>query len=761
MQASSANATAAIEGHEAQDVLRCTITWPGNVYPNATATIVDHELEADWVSDMPEATRDPVGYQTRKLSLTLDGMVDPTDETKTIGWLLNPFNAASPLYRKDVRGSRVFFEQGTPVPGSATPEFFAQFTGSVDDLVMNDDGSAQLECLDRMSDLRAQLTLPAVITAAPFNANLTSEAGRDAVLRGASNGTVSSWPARRPQAIHGVGMRSSLWPEVGSLDTTYLILPPTFAPGAWGTAYAGSQPATDPSGNFWVGPAYQLDTSTWPLTTKLAFEATVTGVGTTGLNASFRYGLPYLLSHIAGQPFLHSVHGLTVDVDDTGINVATTAGSDFWTITLDSSPHTLLFWASVSGGTITCHAKIDGGATHNFTGITFTDDMSTWTNALCFEAGDTTVEAWQSSTETAPTTSYPFTPQAVLDPSPNQMQVIPAVDGAPKDILAEIDAAELAASGFDELGIYRSRSRIARRGGTALRTVRSDSSFKTATMELTGAGFANRIQVPYTSWVFGAAAHVWELETVKKIAKRGGVLSMTVTTDVLVCNLDTTVTKLADGALGATTSSFRASLDQYGVAEHPGGLVFSIVQLTSTTIRITVRNPTSQDAWLVAPSNYTDVTAHPVGSPLFWITGQPVTPGETGTTDSQWPPPAEGGAAASARGEIPYAFPENAWRQDGDSSQLLGDDTLCDLRRPRPIFTDVDIVPDPRLQLGDRIHLYAPHLYLDDDVVIFGLKTSSAAGSVTQSIDVFLVASPGTWILGQPGRDELGISTFV
>jgi hypothetical protein len=317
---------------------KLTIALPASDYVDFTRALQSVNLSGQMTTDLPDTVRVQDGLSVVSGDITVGGSVDPYgDETKTAAWLFNPDSLDSPLRHLTVNGCQIIYEDGLYVTGSATPETHRLGTLYINGYDFDHEAGTVTFHVTELDE--AWLTtpdLPGVVTAAPYNAGLTGEFAMDQVIRSVYG--VSTWPAQRPQAILAVGMRTSLWPEVGSLDTTYPILPPTFADGAWGRAYAGSQPATDPSGNFWVGPAYQLDTSTWPLTTKLAFEATVTGVGTTGLNASFRYGLPYLLSHIAGQPFLHSVHGLTVDVDDTGINVATTAGSDFWTITLDREP---------------------------------------------------------------------------------------------------------------------------------------------------------------------------------------------------------------------------------------------------------------------------------------------------------------------------------------------------------------------------------------------------------------------------------------
>jgi hypothetical protein len=596
----SSDALDAIASADSVWAERVTVAWPGGLHPDVSSMIVSAETNASLVGGLPDQTRRPVGFQSRTLKLVLGGMVDGTDEAFDAYALFNPLNKDSDFYRKDLRGTKLTYDVGPYVRGSAEPVWIRQFTGEIDDITPGSDGAVIFDCLDRMNELRSVVAMPAVVTAPPYNAGLTPEFGHDALLRNATNGVVSESPPVRPHCILSIGFRSSIQPEVGTLDVTFPQLPPTFAPGAWGTAYAGNQPATDPSGSYWVGPAYGLDTSTWPLTTKLAFEATVTGVGAAGLNASFRYGVPFMLTHLAGQPFLYSVHGLTVDIDDTGINVTTTAGSDFWTITLDSSPHTLLFWASVSGGTITCHAKVDGGTVHNFAGVTFTDDMTTWTNAMLFTAGAATVEAWQTTTETAPATSYPFTPQAVLAPSTLALTVTPAVSGDPLEAFKDISTAELATAGFDEKGIYRTATRASRRGGIAVGTYSSDSTLDDVEIQLTGAGYANRVQAPVTTWKFAAPATVWSSETARVIPGHTAGHSFIVDTgDQLVAAVDGTISLLPDGGGNDGHSYFRASVDPAGLNRHTGLTNGRIAQIDSTHFRVTFDNTWQRKAYLM------------------------------------------------------------------------------------------------------------------------------------------------------------------
>jgi hypothetical protein len=715
-----------------------TITLPASPYVDFTRALQTVNLSAQMTTDLPDTVRVQDGLSVVSGDITIGGSVDPHgDETKTAAWLFNPDSPDSPLRHLTVNGCEIIYRDGLYVTGSATPEMNRLGTLYINGYDIDHQAGTVTFHVTELDE--AWLTTPnlaAVVTVPPYNAGLTSEFPMDQVIRSVYG--ASTWPAQRAQPILSVGMRSSLWPEVGTLDTTYPQLPPTFAPGAWGTAYAGNQPATDLSGSYWVGPAYGLDTSTWPLTTKLAFEATVTGIGSAvGLNASFRYGVPFALFHLPGRPFLYSVVGLTVDIDDTGINVATTAGSDFWTVTLDATPHTLLFWASVSGGTITCHAQVDGGAVHNFAGVTFTDDMSTWTNAMLFTAGDATVEAWQTTTETAPATSYPFTPKAVLDQSLNPLTAVPAIakDTKAWEILQTIVSAELGYIRKDANGVIRFTNRRTILGGPVCRPITSKISLKKLGTGVPPAGSSRTITVPYTDWDFGSRTAVWTLASKKLIRPNRTVTWQQAIPDgVLAAAIDGTVSLLPDNhAADDGNSWYRASLDPDGVNAHPG-LHITAKILSPGLLQISARNTTAQGAYLVSPSTYTDA-GYPgrLGQPSLWIGGVPATPAAEATVSVTY---------ADGRGETPVA--SNSYLQDHDTAVDVGNWLLNQLYMDVRDFTDVSIVPDGTIEIADINPLRDPDASsVDEYVLIWGWSFSAdfppagtAGGSRDMSLNV-------------------------
>jgi hypothetical protein len=87
---------------------------------------------------MPASTRLEVGYPAMSCTFTLSGLVDLTDESKTAGWLFGPYQATSPLYRKDALYAPVTVDVGLNTDAAAgsatqgTPEYVRKFTGKVD-----------------------------------------------------------------------------------------------------------------------------------------------------------------------------------------------------------------------------------------------------------------------------------------------------------------------------------------------------------------------------------------------------------------------------------------------------------------------------------------------------------------------------------------------------------------------------------------------------------------------------------------------------
>lgn len=725
--------------------------WPGGAYTDDTLGVQSLELDESTTTDMPDGTRLQAGYPSRALDLVLSGYLkDSSGARLTVEQALNPWATTSPFYRMNLRYTPVTAWLGLyPDGAGGMPELLQKFTGTLDNYGMDPQtGLFTISCLDGANTLRTTVDIPAVVTAPPYNAGLTSEFAVDALLRGATNGAVSSWPAQRPNVVLAAGMRASMWPEVGSILSTSAQPLPTFAPGRFGSGFTYATT----TGGFISGPNYLLAAN---VGTHLFVEFDYTGPGEVLVQIGAAAGEEVTLDITSGQFVLRFsadglggtigtltwTHGLTNPIYCGFAITLPALGGTGWSANLTASDGTTTL-THASGAQTWSAARAE--AAWGLASVTVTPGASS-----------AVVEALQITTETSPVTNEGFVPQAILDPSLNALQVIPAITGDPWQALQAIGDAELAVAGYNGSNIFHFTNRETLQTSAVVRTISSLSSLSALQIQVGSEAYANRVQVPFTGWTFGSAGLLWSLD-VPQVVRAGKTRILRASIDTgLITGVDGTVTVLANAHTTTDGNSYyRASIDKAGTVERTGGVTVTATSADSSTILITITNVGTQDAWLVSPANYVDI---PVGTPSLWIGGVPVTQANTLTSDS--------GAVAS--GEVLYAFPGNDWIQDSDTADELQSDLLKDQLYPTPQLTSVAISPDPRIELMDRVRIQDPSLSgMDEYVVIWGSNTSlsiddSNALTYTQSIDARPVGPPGAWILGISGRSELGSTTYA
>lgn len=750
MLATSAAFATLVTGAEYYGAWRVQIALPAaaSAYDDVTLTVSQVECGGDTTTDQPEGSRMQVGLPSLRCSFTVAGLVDRTDESKTAEWLFSPYSTTSPLYHSDALYSVVTVDFGVYTSTSAgTPEYVRKFTGVVDSYEVNEDGSVSFVCVDGMrSRLRSVPASPPVITAPPYNAGLTSEFAVDALLRAATKQAVSSWPAQRSQCVLAVGMRTSLWPELGAIDTTVIPSGYQFAPGVNGSALAAP---------IVVSPLRW--TLAAPIGATVFIECWVTISGAGVAVALIRGG---------------SVDHFGLDIDPTvGVRAK---------MQLNGSPYVF----STATGAITGEHYVAVAATlpavgaSTATGTIYIDNSSTafsittvgsrssfsWSSLELVSDTTNLIEALQVTTESSPTPNNGFVPQAVLDPSLNPLTVVPAVDaGDPWQVIQQIADAELGVAGGDESGIFRFYNRNTLRGVTSQRDITSASSLTgLGSQETTAAGVINHCTVEYTPWDFAATrSTVWSAAAPLKVAKRSTRV-IKARSEGLFANLDTGLSNLSDGSGDTANSHYRASIDKYGTAEHPGGFTITVTQSDSQTALVTVTNPTAQDAWFVSPANYVDLT---VGTPLLRLAALVVTQSDALVADFAYPPD----PSTTRFGEQATQVSGNQWIQDDDTALDLTTDIVVDQCVPRPNLTSVSIVPDPRIQLTDVVHLIDPdRTGVDEYARVFGWTitweaSSEPGGEMTydMTLDARTLAPPGGWLMGVTGRSEIGSTAYV
>ena len=760
MQAASTDFATAVAGVEYYAAWRVQMTLPGGVYPDVTLAVEKISIDASTTTDMPAGSRLQAGYPSMQAELTLSGLVDQTDETKTAAWLFDQYSTTSPLYRQDILHSLVTVDLGLyTAAAGGTPEYVRKFTGLIDSYQVSPDGSVSFTCIDYVrASLRSLPQVPAVITAPPANAGLTSEFAMDAILRAASDGVISSWPAQRSSCVLAVGFRSSLWPEVGSFDTSGDQPTASYSSGIYGSGLSGATyDVTDPL--YWTNPTYLTSTGVMThlfveffgrlssgsdqiilklgtLTESFTITVSTSGlVGTLNLNTG-------------GYTSSYSTGGGTVSVGDHYFAAAVTlpavsAHNMSGTLYVDSTAYPF----TVSSGT--------GSGNRVF---------ATWSSFQAYQAVNGVLSGLQVTTETSPATNASFTPGAVYDQSLTTLTVVPDItSGDPFSIIQQIVDAELGVAGGDEAGVFRFHNRNTIRSMPSTKTITSATCLSNiSSIQTSAAGYINMASVEYLPWSYASAkTTVWSATTPIKVAKKSTNVFV-VSSDSVFCSPEFVFYNRTDGATDTTSSYYRASTTPGGAHEHPGGFTFSVTQLTTSTAQLSIQNSSTIDAYFVSPASYLDMTA---GTPLLWLAGLPATQGDAVSVVFQYPPVSAGGAVSSRFGELSTQITGNSWIQNEVSAYSLAQDIVIDQAVVRPDLSGVEIVPDPRIQLIDVVHIVdTDRTFVDEYARVFGWTISWEAGdpmTYNMTLDARTVSPPGGWILGVTGRSELSTGTFV
>jgi hypothetical protein len=759
VQTMSAEAGTAIESNDYVQAVRVTLTLPSpaDVYNDITGTVESWDIDRQTVTDMPDGTRLITGYPSAAANLTLSGLVDRSDETKTAAWLFNPYDSTSPMYRQDFTNIPVKIELGVHLPSTGVAEYVTSYTGVIVDYIVNPvDGTVAVVCSDGKAKLGAAPQLPLTVDGVNAYAP-TVEGAIEKLIRPA----FLSWPAVRANCVLAVGFRGSLVPDVGVLtdeDVSGTVnydfftgekLPTlTFHPGVFGLC-----------ANIPNGVAYDL-AATIPSTSAIMCETWFANDG--GANT------PIVLTTADGLVTATiQVHAVFVLTTTYRLAVFTTSGGvveyNFgstppkycaWQFTWTGT--TLNLTVNADGVTHTASGTVDARGTSPFKSVTVTNGY---------------IEALQITTENvgAPFNSG-FTPTAVIDASLNSLTAYPEVTG--NDDWATLQAiaeAEQGWAGVDEPGTFRFQNRTTIKRLTSVRNITSATSLKSLASQTSSASVANHVRVPVKPLTVGPPAFLWSASGSPIQVPARGVWTQLVDLQEVGTALQTFPSTPAAGGWAAGTSGWRASKRSDGTGgQISTGITVTAVQLSPRTVKITVANANSYPAWLVSPTGAGYPSASD-GTPALNLGGKFVTAAGIGTdtnvtnssagvfAESIWQP------SIDTRGEQVLQLPDNAWRQQVTPQQSLADDLLADLYKPRPLIRDVSIVPDPRLQLIDRVTIVDPDTSLlnGEDVILCGIHTTGGNGSYDQTLTVRAVSTPGAWLLGHAGRSELGVSTWI
>lgn len=732
--------------------LRVTIEWD-SVVPEEYQTLGALTIagvptfERELQTDMPATTRFVAGRASTELDMTLAGLVTttpgiaPEPEELTIAWLLGQYQSTSPLYRQSALGTPVSYDMGlltgdpdeTEAPYEGV-EFVRVFTGYIDDYTVDSAaGTATLVCLDGKANLTTAPQLPPMVTDLANMPLPTSEFALDTVIRP----QYLTWPAIRADCILAAGMRGAACPLVGTLAVSEGVV---FGPGKFGTALMDTSFV-----------AYNLPRAVDGANLFFEFWATCTSteVVQVGIQSDGSVNPEWVISAgIATNGFELSA------ILPSGAFGASWSGA----LPTDGLPH--YFAASVNG--TAARLSIDG-AVQPFTVASMAGTAMAFAAVNCFDTASSTpvptIEAVQITTESSSAIlNDTFTPNAVLDPSLNNLTALPDIAGTDTwTVVQDIADAEQGIAFFTEWGIFRFLNRATLRSMPNVFTFSDTSGLVKLEQENAQAALANHIQVPVNQLAIQAFASVWDSPTAVAIRPRQK-YSTVASTQNPVVDIGTAIEIIpATDALDNGHSGYRASRSADGTGASVRNLPMTVSQIGPTAVGLTITNPNAFTVWLVTPAN-AGFNTNDVGQPALSIGGRAIvsTVGTNGggvIADSQWPSVFDGGALANPAGEILLALSSNVWRQDLASCQQLADDILSDLAISRPQWNDVTVVACPPLQIGDRVTLIHEASGMNEDAIVNRIELND---DMTMSLDLRAVRAPGGWLLGQLGDSELG-----
>jgi hypothetical protein len=735
-----------IGGRQVTMVVQATVTLPGSGLLDLTGALTDVSLSCAMATPMPAGVRAPSGDTTLNGTITISGTVVVSGQTMTVADLFDRSNTASPLYRLSARDCKITYAYGPRIRGQAVAELKTQADGWVSDYTLDRQaGSVAFTVTDVPPTWDQTPAIPPVITDPPYNAGMTSEFAMDHLIRLMDG--VSSWPALRPNCVLAVGFRSSIWAEVGALQTADQV--PVFCNGAFGSAICTNLTNT-----------YTLASTVGTTVFHQFWTTNLTGVS--GSQATSAIGFVQ-----AGTGSIDFNTLLNVTNTTTTVTVQGTAVQ--FPIALDSGPHCIEAAVTLPpvGGTAGSGTVWVDGVAHPFTVTGSIARLPDVTSVAAFAVGGgATFEAWQITTETAPTpTGTSFYPHFVCDTSLNPLTAVPAIDKgtAPWDVLETIAGAECGLiqripDPNDPTGgqlRFTNRRTLLGYNPARGRTITSLDSLKAYTDHTPPSAAIRTIEVPYSEWDFGKAGLIWSAAARKKIKANSTVTwKQVLPAGALAATIDTTVSLLPTTGYPSSGggSYYLASIDAAGTAAHPG-LTITLTLLSPDTVLISVQNSQAQDAWLSVPGTYTGPLD--VGSPALWIGGIPATVGQEALATAH---------VGSGLGVL--SVPSNPYIQDHDTALTLAQFLLNQLSTDVDDFPGVALIPDGTILCGDMEHVTDQYGHLDDWMVVWAWTHQASwqpgqPATFDMTVDLHPLGPPGAWLIGFPGRSEIGQTTYV
>ncbi|MFI7320525.1 hypothetical protein [Streptomyces venezuelae] len=330
-----------------------------------------------------------------------------------------------------------------------------------------------------------------------------------------------------------------------------------------------------------------------------------------------------------------------------------------------------------------------------------------------------------------------WTKGAVLDTPELPLFDVPKVSGSQWDAITEIARASMSTAEFDEQGVFRWRgpSRFTKVPAVPDLTVttRRDISSLTVTEEIDAC--RNHCEQPYQDWN-GIKAVAGEpiLDTVVREIKPNSAIVV----QYAMAEDDTEVGPpgVLDDSVSGEGHQVRFGTAKTGGTSVKGGVTVSCWR-DGPTYSVRFANHTASTLWTVTKDGKPSVRLQPLKR----------------SADPKLRSYALDNLPSQERyGKQQYTAPSADWVQTVDTAVALTKAMITAGRYPVPLLGDVEVLHDPRIQLGDVVRVVdTAGAELDTLAWVVGIRTTHAAGSTPQQT----LTLRGTAFNGVPADDGL------
>jgi hypothetical protein len=682
-----------------------------DVTEQVTAWSVDRAYD----SDLPAPLRATNGSAAAELRLTLAGT-----EEQSAAQLYSPY---APHATADAARPGQSAMHGWGINGAALPAL----RGTVRDRAADSrTGRVDLSALDGAEKLRDAARLPAVIS----TSGATIASGHwivDHLLREAG---IHSSPPPRADCILYASMHGGVVPDVGffrshgsawpEYTTTRTETPWQMALLAYNTPYTIRW---DPRTRTTVGGR------------GLYLEMWVANPGFyRGAGSQMRMTLVFQADNIVDNVFFtFDFQAQQMNIGSEG-NSSTTKGDAGFNINTRDVFHIGVHW-TWSGTTPRARYQI---SSPSLVGGYYERDMGSFAALAPSQlnyvelTGALPVEAVQASIRSAPMTraefDAPWTRGAVVEGLTSRLTAIPPTQGSAWDVITAVARAEQSTAEFDPHGVFRYRpNRRFRSPGTPALTVTSAREIASLRVSEAIDSVRNVVDVPYQQYQAASPAQRFTDTGLRSVTSGG---TLTLTFDYDVSEYDSPPPVLYATTIPSGTSRARFSTTAGGFVGLQGAIE-STTERDGNQLRVSFRNLSSGTVYMVTTS----------GANSLAIWSQRLASGSPTRLSAR----SYNATSRTRYGAQVYQVPATPWIQRPDTAAQIATYLLDMAALPLPLLGDVEILPDPRIQLGDLVRVADEvGAALSTTAWVVGIRTSGDnAGRVRQVLTLRATTSPG------------------